>query len=117
MLTFQERVHEQRQTREYVERKDFRMVREKECCMTPPESKRDLHAPKRWKSRLFEGGTIEEALPMLELGLMEGCTVFWNGRQFTAADIELQRGVLLLGDKMKELSGSQVRTLGVSAPA
>ena len=79
------------------------MVLEKDESYTPPDNKPDLHRPRYWKARYFEGGTIEEALPHLEIALMEGCTAHWNGRQYTVADIELNKGLLELEDKLKDL--------------
>lgn len=98
------------EVKEYDFPKGVRMVFERNVSYTAPINKPDLHPPKYWKSRYFEGGTIEEALPHLEIAILEGCTAHWNGRQFTGADVTLQKSVLDLDDKIKEMKREAPKT-------
>ncbi len=93
----------------YASQDGFRMVQEKTNSITPPITQPGLHAPKQFKSRHFEGGTLEEALPQLELAILEGCLAYWNTRQYTEADIELHKGLLELGDRIGKLLKKPVK--------
>jgi hypothetical protein len=111
MVTFQNKDNTTEERKEFKTRQDIRMVLEKDISITPPESKPHLHPPRHWKARYFEGGSLAEALPLLEIGLMEGCTVFWNHRQYTEADIGLHKGLSDLEERMSQLKKDSLEKL------
>ena len=113
MVTFQRNTETKMERQSYSIRKDFHLALERKESYTPPTDKPDLHSTRRWIARRYEGGTIEDALPILEIGLMEGSTVYWKGRQYTEADIKLHKGLARLDDNLNQLKTGSLEKLPV----
>jgi hypothetical protein len=88
-LNFSEKITDQIKAPKSLAREGFRLTSQETHHYTPPDLKPDLHKPREFDIRKYEGGTIEEALPSLSKALEQGYVVYWEGRQFTRADVNL----------------------------
>ena len=76
-----------------VERKEFkdvfRLTKDVMDSVTPPPHLPNLYPSRTIHIRKYEGGTVEDALPVLKADQEAGCVTHWNGKQWLKADVWL----------------------------